>query len=208
MNKKNVTIAICGLLAFLMLLPLFYYVGMMNNKQPSDPIQGLVPDEDHILGVVLITNEECQEELLSCTKERVCEFYKDEINSIASLAKWLDENDNTYALISDGDRHNPNMYILCNGSEAMEDYKQDFISDEIVCKRSKTDTGTEKQIILHPEKEGHIWLLYTRKGEPGSYYLYDQQVLYTGDDKWQIEQTTYGEYGYRTYEHHVSIVIG
>lgn len=208
MNKKNVAKAICAALIFLMMLPLFYYIGRLNQKMPGDPIQKLVPDEDHIIGVVLITNDECQEELLSYTENRICEFHTDEVNSIATLSEWLHRKDNIYAIISDGGRHNPNMYVLCNGSETMEDYKQDFVSDTIICKRAANENGTEKEIEIHPVQEGHIWLVYTRKDEPGSYYLYDQQLIYTETNSWKTEQTYYGKYRNKTYEHHISIVVG
>ena len=143
MNRKNVVKTICGALLFLLVLPLFYYVGKLNDKMPGDPIQHLVPDEDHIIGVALITDEECQKELLSYTENRICEFYTDEVNSLATLANWLDRRGNIYAIISDGARHNPNMYILCNGSDEMKDYRNDFVSDMIVCKRSVNEKGTE-----------------------------------------------------------------
>ena len=206
MNRKNVVKTICGALLFLLVLPLFYYVGKMNDKMPGDPIQHLVPDEDHILGVTLITDEECQKELLSYTENRICEFYTDEVNSLATLADWLDRRGNIYAIISDGARHNPNMYILCNGSDEMEDYRNDFISDMIVCKRSVNEKGTEKEIVIHYD-QGHIWLICTRKDEPGSYYLKDQDVIFTGTNTWKKEETAYAEYNGRTYEHHVVVAV-
>ena len=206
MNRKNVVKTICGALLFLLVLPLFYYVGKLNDKMPGDPIQHLVPDEDHIIGVALITDEECQKELLSYTKDRICEFYTDEVNSLATLADWLEIRGNIYAVISDGDRHNPNMYILCNGSDEMEDYRNDFISDMIVCKRSVNEKGTEKEIVIHYD-QGHIWLIYTRKDEPGSYYLRDQYVIFTGTNAWRTEETAYAEYNGRTYEHHVVVAV-
>ncbi|MBQ1911282.1 MAG: hypothetical protein II174_07150 [Erysipelotrichaceae bacterium] len=174
---------------------------------PGDPIQHLVPDEDHIIGVALITDEESQKELLSYTENGICEFYTDEVNSLATLADWLEIRGNIYAVISDGARHNPNMYILCNGSDEMEDYQKDYISDMIVCKRSVTDNGTEKEIRIFPDKEGHIWLICTRKDEPGSYYLRDQDVIFTGTNAWRTEETAYAEYNGRTYEHHVVVAV-
>ena len=206
MNRKNVVKTICGALLFLLVLPLFYYVGKMNDKMPGDPIQHLVPDEDHILGVTLITDEECQKELLSYTKDRICEFYTDEVNSLATLADWLEIRGNIYAVISDGDRHNPNMYILCNGSDEMEDYRNDFISDMIVCKRSVNEKGTEKEIVIHYD-QGHIWLICTKKDEPGSYYLRDQDIIKTDLNAWRIGSTAYAEYNGRTYEHHVVVAV-
>ena len=206
MNRKNVVKTICGALLFLLVLPLFYYVGKLNDKMPGDPIQHLVPDEDHIIGVALITDEECQKELLSYTKDRICEFYTDEVNSLATLANWLDRRGNIYAIISDGARHNPNMYILCNGSDEMEDYRNDFVSDMIVCKRSVNEKGTEKEIVIHYD-QGHGWLIYTRKDEPGSYYLRDQDVIFTGTNAWRTEETAYAEYNGRTYEHHISVTV-
>ena len=206
MNRKNVVKTICGALLFLLVLPLFYYVGKLNDKMPGDPIQHLVPDEDHIIGVALITDEECQKELLSYTKDRICEFYTDEVNSLATLADWLEIRGNIYAVISDGARHNPNMYILCNGSDEMEDYRNDFISDMIVCKRSVNEKGTEKEIVIHYD-QGHIWLIYTRKDEPGSYYLRDQDVIFTGTNAWRTEETAYADYNGRTYEHHVVVAV-
>ena len=202
MNRKNVVKTICGALLFLLVLPLFYYVGKLNDKMPGDPIQHLVPDEDHIIGVALITDEECQKELLSYTENRICEFYTDEVNSLATLANWLDRRGNIYAIISDGARHNPNMYILCNGSDEMKDYRNDFVSDMIVCKRSVNEKGTEKEIVIHYD-QGHIWLIYTRKDEPGSYYLRDQRLVKTDLNAWRIGSTAYAEYNGRTYEHHV-----
>ena len=206
MNRKNVVKTICGALLFLLVLPLFYYVGKLNDKMPGDPIQRLVPDEDHIIGVALITDEECQKELLSYTKDRICEFYTDEVNSLATLADWLEIRGNIYAVISDGDRHNPNMYILCNGSDEMEDYQKDFVSDRIVCKRSVNEKGTEKEIVIHYD-QGHGWLIYTRKDEPGSYYLRDQDVIFTGTNAWRTEETAYADYNGRTYEHHVVVAV-
>ena len=206
MNRKNVVKTICGALLFLLVLPLFYYVGKLNDKMPGDPIQHLVPDEDHIIGVALITDEECQKELLSYTKDRICEFYTDEVNSLATLADWLDRRGNIYAIISDGDRHNPNMYILCNGSDEMEDYQKDFISDMIVCKRSVNEKGTEKEIVIHYD-QGHIWLICTKKDEPGSYYLRDQRLVKTDLNAWRIGSTAYAEYNGRTYEHHISVTV-
>ena len=206
MNRKNVVKTICGALLFLLVLPLFYYVGKLNDKMPGDPIQRLVPDEDHIIGVALITDEECQKELLSYTKDRICEFYTDEVNSLATLANWLDRRGNIYAIISDGDRHNPNMYILCNGSDEMKDYRNDFVSDMIVCKRSVNEKGTEKEIVIHYD-QGHIWLIYTRKDEPGSYYLRDQRFVKTDLNAWRIGSTAYAEYNGRTYEHHVVVAV-
>ena len=206
MNRKNVVKTICGALLFLLVLPLFYYVGKLNDKMPGDPIQHLVPDEDHIIGVALITDEECQKELLSYTENGICEFYTDEVNSLATLANWLDRRGNIYAIISDGARHNPNMYILCNGSDEMKDYRNDFISDMIVCKRSVNEKGTEKEIVIHYD-QGHIWLIYTRKDEPGSYYLKDQDVIFTGTNAWRTEETAYAEYNGRTYEHHISVTV-
>ena len=206
MNRKNVVKTICGALLFLLVLPLFYYVGKLNDKMPGDPIQRLVPDEDHIIGVALITDEECQKELLSYTKDRICEFYTDEVNSLATLADWLEIRGNIYAVISDGDRHNPNMYILCNGSDEMEDYRNDFISDMIVCKRSVNEKGTEKEIVIHYD-QGHIWLICTRKDEPGSYYLRDQDIIKTDLNAWRIGSTAYAEYNGRTYEHHVVVTV-
>ena len=206
MNRKNVVKTICGALLFLLVLPLFYYVGKLNDKMPGDPIQRLVPDEDHIIGVALITDEECQKELLSYTKDRICEFYTDEVNSLATLADWLDRRGNIYAIISDGDRHNPNMYILCNGSDEMEDYRNDFISDMIVCKRSVNEKGTEKEIVIHYD-QGHIWLICTKKDEPGSYYLRDQRLVKTDLNAWRIGSTAYAEYNGRTYEHHVVVAV-
>ena len=206
MNRKNVVKTICGALLFLLVLPLFYYVGKLNDKMPGDPIQRLVPDEDHIIGVALITDEECQKELLSYTKDRICEFYTDEVNSLATLADWLDRRGNIYAIISDGDRHNPNMYILCNGSDEMEDYRNDFISDMIVCKRSVNEKGTEKEIVIHYD-QGHIWLICTKKDEPGSYYLRDQDIIKTDLNAWRIGSTAYAEYNGRTYEHHVVVAV-
>ena len=206
MNRKNVVKTICGALLFLLVLPLFYYVGKLNDKMPGDPIQHLVPDEDHIIGVALITDEECQKELLSYTKDRICEFYTDEVNSLATLADWLDRRGNIYAIISDGDRHNPNMYILCNGSDEMEDYRNDFISDMIVCKRSVNEKGTEKEIVIHYD-QGHIWLICTKKDEPGSYYLRDQDIIKTDLNAWRIGSTAYAEYNGRTYEHHVVVAV-
>ena len=173
---------------------------------PGDPIQHLVPDEDHIIGVALITDEECQKELLSYTKDRICEFYTDEVNSLATLADWLEIRGNIYAVISDGDRHNPNMYILCNGSDEMEDYRNDFVSDMIVCKRSVNEKGTEKEIVIHYD-QGHGWWIYTRKDEPGSYYLRNQDVIFTGTNAWRTEETAYAEYNGRTYEHHVVVAV-
>ena len=205
MNRKNVVKTICGALLFLLVLPLFYYVGKMNDKMPGDPIQRLVPDEDHIIGVALITDEESQKELLSYKKNGICEFYTDEVNSLATLADWLEIRGNIYAVISDGDRHNPNMYILCNGSDEMEDYRNDFISDMIVCKRSVNEKGTEKEIVIHYD-QGHIWLIYTRKDEPGSYYLRDQRLVKTDLNAWRIGSTAYAEYNGRTYEHHVVVL--
>ena len=207
MNRKNVVKTICGTLLFLLVLPLFYYVGKLNDKMPGDPIQRLVPDEDHIIGVALITVEESQKELLSYTENGICEFYTDEVNSLATLADWLEIRGNIYAVISDGARHNPNMYILCNGSDEMEDYQKDYISDMIVCKRSVTDNGTEKEIRIFPDKQGHIWLICTRKDEPGSYYLRDQDVIFTGTNAWRKEETAYAEYNGRTYEHHVVVAV-
>ncbi len=206
MNRKNVVKTICGALLFLLVLPLFYYVGKLNDKMPGDPIQHLVPDEDHIIGVALITDEECQKELLSYTKDRICEFYTDEVNSLATLADWLDRRGNIYAIISDGARHNPNMYILCNGSDEMKDYRNDFVSDMIVCKRSVNEKGTEKEIVIHYD-QGHIWLIYTRKDEPGSYYLRDQRLVKTDLNAWRIGSTAYAEYNGRTYEHHVVVTV-
>ena len=206
MNRKNVVKTICGALLFLLVLPLFYYVGKLNDKMPGDPIQHLVPDEDHIIGVALITDEECQKELLSYTKDRICEFYTDEVNSLATLADWLEIRDNIYAVISDGARHNPNMYILCNGSDEMEDYQKDFISDMIVCKRSVNEKGTEKEIVIHYD-QGHIWLICTKKDEPGSYYLRDQRLVKTDLNAWRIGSTAYAEYNGRTYEHHVVVAV-
>ena len=206
MNRKNVVKTICGALLFLLVLPLFYYVGKLNDKMPGDPIQRLVPDEDHIIGVALITDEECQKELLSYTKDRICEFYTDEVNSLATLANWLEKRGNIYAIISDGDRHNPNMYILCNGSDEMKDYRNDFVSDRIVCKRSVNEKGTEKEIVIHYD-QGHIWLIYTRKDEPGSYYLRDQRLVKTDLNAWRIGSTAYAEYNGRTYEHHVVVTV-
>ena len=206
MNRKNVVKTICGALLFLLVLPLFYYVGKLNDKMPGDPIQRLVPDEDHIIGVALITDEECQKELLSYTKDRICEFYTDEVNSPATLADWLEIRGNIYAVISDGDRHNPNMYILCNGSDEMEDYRNDFISDMIVCKRSVNEKGTEKEIVIHYD-QGHIWLICTKKDEPGSYYLRDQDIIKTDLNAWRIGSTAYAEYNGRTYEHHVVVAV-
>ncbi len=206
MNRKNVVKTICGALLFLLVLPLFYYVGKLNDKMPGDPIQRLVPDEDHIIGVALITDEECQKELLSYTKDRICEFYTDEVNSLATLADWLEIRGNIYAVISDGDRHNPNMYILCNGSDEMEDYRNDFISDMIVCKRSVNEKGTEKEIVIHYD-QGHIWLICTKKDEPGSYYLRDQDIIKTDLNAWRIGSTAYAEYNGRTYEHHVVVAV-
>ena len=206
MNRKNVVKTICGALLFLLVLPLFYYVGKLNDKMPGDPIQRLVPDEDHIIGVALITDEECQKELLSYTKDRICEFYTDEVNSLATLADWLEIRGNIYAVISDGDRHNPNMYILCNGSDEMKDYRNDFVSDRIVCKRSVNEKGTEKEIVIHYD-QGHIWLIYTRKDEPGSYYLRDQRLVKTDLNAWRIGSTAYAEYNGRTYEHHISVTV-
>ena len=206
MNRKNVVKTICGALLFLLVLPLFYYVGKLNDKMPGDPIQHLVPDEDHIIGVALITDEECQKELLSYTKDRICEFYTDEVNSLATLADWLEIRDNIYAVISDGARHNPNMYILCNGSDEMEDYQKDFISDMIVCKRSVNEKGTEKEIVIHYD-QGHIWLICTKKDEPGSYYLRDQRLVKTDLNAWRIGSTAYAEYNGRTYEHHISVTV-
>ena len=206
MNRKNVVKTICGALLFLLVLPLFYYVGKLNDKMPGDPIQHLVPDEDHIIGVALITDEESQKELLSYKKNGICEFYTDEVNSLATLADWLEIRGNIYAVISDGDRHNPNMYILCNGSDEMEDYQKDFISDMIVCKRSVNEKGTEKEIVIHYD-QGHIWLIYTRKDEPGSYYLRDQRLVKTDLNAWRIGSTAYAEYNGRTYEHHVVVAV-
>ena len=206
MNRKNVVKTICGALLFLLVLPLFYYAGKLNDKMPGDPIQRLVPDEDHIIGVALITDEECQKELLSYTKDRICEFYTDEVNSLATLADWLEKRGNIYAIISDGDRHNPNMYILCNGSDEMEDYRNDFISDMIVCKRSVNEKGTEKEIVIHYD-QGHIWLICTKKDEPGSYYLRDQDIIKTDLNAWRIGSTAYAEYNGRTYEHHVVVAV-
>ena len=207
MNKKNTIIAICGIYAFLMIIPVFYFVGLKTGSMPGDPIQHLVPDEDHIIGVALITDEESQKELLSYTENGICEFYTDEVNSLATLADWLEIRGNIYAFISDGARHNPNMYILCNGSDEMEDYQKDYISDMIVCKRSVTDNGTEKEIRIFPDKQGHIWLICTRKDEPGSYYLRDQDVIFTGTNAWRTEETAYAEYSGRTYEHHVVVAV-
>ena len=206
MNRKNVVKTICGALLFLLVLPLFYYVGKLNDKMPGDPIQHLVPDEDHIIGVALITDEECQKELLSYTKDRICEFYTDEVNSLATLADWLEIRGNIYAVISDGARHNPNMYILCNGSDEMKDYRNDFVSDMIVCKRSVNEKGTEKEIVIHYD-QGHIWLICTRKDEPGSYYLRDQRLVKTDLNAWRIGSTAYAEYNGRTYEHHVVVAV-
>ena len=206
MNRKNVVKTICGALLFLLVLPLFYYVGKLNDKMPGDPIQHLVPDEDHIIGVALITDEECQKELLSYTKDRICEFYTDEVNSLATLADWLEKRGNIYAIISDGDRHNPNMYILCNGSDEMKDYRNDFVSDMIVCKRSVNEKGTEKEIVIHYD-QGHIWLICTKKDEPGSYYLRDQDIIKTDLNAWRIGSTAYAEYNGRTYEHHVVVAV-
>ena len=207
MNKKNTIIAICGIYAFLMIIAVFYYISFTRSPMPGDPIQHLVPDEDHIIGVALITDEESQKELLSYTENGICEFYTDEINSLATLADWLEIRGNIYAVISDGARHNPNMYILCNGSDEMEDYQKDYISDMIVCKRSVTDNGTEKEIRIFPDKQGHIWLICTRKDEPGSYYLKDQDVIFTGTNTWKKEETAYAEYNGRTYEHHVVVAV-
>jgi len=206
MNKKNTIIAICGIYAFLMIIPVFYFVGLKTGFMPGDPIQHLVPDEDHILGVALITDEESQKELLSYKKNGICEFYTDEVNSLATLADWLEKRGNIYAIISDGDRHNPNMYILCNGSDEMEDYQKDFVSDRIVCKRSVNEKGTEKEIVIHYD-QGHIWLIYTRKDEPGSYYLRDQRLVKTDLNAWRIGSTAYAEYNGRTYEHHVVVAV-
>ena len=206
MNRKNVVKTICGALLFLLVLPLFYYVGKLNDKMPGDPIQHLVPDEDHIIGVALITDEESQKELLSYTENGICEFYTDEVNSLATLADWLEIRGNIYAIISDGARHNPNMYILCNGSDEMEDYQKDFISDMIVCKRSVNEKGTEKEIVIHYD-QGHIWLICTKKDEPGSYYLRDQDIIKTDLNAWRIGSTAYAEYNGRTYEHHVVVAI-
>ena len=206
MNRKNVVKTICGALLFLLVLPLFYYVGKLNDKMPGDPIQHLVPDEDHIIGVALITDEECQKELLSYTKDRICEFYTDEVNSLATLADWLEIRGNIYAVISDGDRHNPNMYILCNGSDEMKDYRNDFVSDMIVCKRSVNEKGTEKEIVIHYD-QGHIWLICNKKDEPGSYYLRDQDIIKTDLNAWRIGSTAYAEYNGRTYEHHVVVTV-
>ena len=206
MNRKNVVKTICGALLFLLVLPLFYYVGKLNDKMPGDPIQHLVPDEDHIIGVALITDEECQKELLSYTKDRICEFYTDEVNSLATLADWLEIRGNIYAIISDGARHNPNMYILCNGSDEMKDYRNDFVSDMIVCKRSVNEKGTEKEIVIHYD-QGHIWLICTKKDEPGSYYLRDQDIIKTDLNAWRIGSTAYAEYNGRTYEHHVVVAV-
>ncbi|MCR5096695.1 MAG: hypothetical protein K6A70_08155 [Erysipelotrichaceae bacterium] len=58
MNKKNSIIAICGIYAFLMTIPVFYFVGLKTGFMPGDPIQHLVSNEDHIIGVSLITDEE------------------------------------------------------------------------------------------------------------------------------------------------------
>ena len=206
MNRKNVVKTICGALLFLLVLPLFYYVGKLNDKMPGDPIQRLVPDEDHIIGVALITDEESQKELLSYTENGICEFYTDEVNSLATLADWLEIRGNIYAVISDGDRHNPNMYILCNGSDEMEDYQKDYISDMIVCKRSVNEKGTEKEIVIHYD-QGHIWLICTKKDEPGSYYLRDQDIIKTDLNAWRIGSTAYAEYNGRTYEHHVVVAV-
>ena len=206
MNRKNVVKTICGALLFLLVLPLFYYVGKLNDRMPGDPIQHLVPDEDHIIGVALITDEESQKELLSYTENGICEFYTDEVNSLATLADWLEIRGNIYAVISDGARHNPNMYILCNGSDEMEDYQKDFVSDRIVCKRSVNEKGTEKEIVIHYD-QGHIWLIYTRKDEPGSYYLRDQRLVKTDLNAWRIGSTAYAEYNGRTYEHHISVTV-
>ena len=206
MNRKNVVKTICGALLFLLVLPLFYYVGKLNDKMPGDPIQRLVPDEDHIIGVALITDEESQKELLLYTENGICEFYTDEVNSLATLADWLEIRGNIYAVISDGDRHNPNMYILCNGSDEMEDYRNDFISDMIVCKRSVNEKGTEKEIVIHYD-QGHIWLICTKKDEPGSYYLRDQDIIKTDLNAWRIGSTAYAEYNGRTYEHHVVVAV-
>lgn len=206
MNRKNVVKTICGALLFLLVLPLFYYVGKLNDKMPGDPIQRLVPDEDHIIGVALITDEESQKELLSYTENGICEFYTDEVNSLATLADWLEIRGNIYAFISDGARHNPNMYILCNGSDEMEDYQKDFISDMIVCKRSVNEKGTEKEIVIHYD-QGHIWLICTKKDEPGSYYLRDQDIIKTDLNAWRIGSTAYAEYNGRTYEHHVVVAV-
>ena len=206
MNKKNTIIAICGIYAFLMIIPVFYFVGLKTGSMPGDPIQHLVPDEDHIIGVALITDEESQKELLSYTENGICEFYTDEVNSLATLADWLEIRGNIYAVISDGDRHNPNMYILCNGSDEMEDYRNDFISDMIVCKRSVNEKGTEKEIVIHYD-QGHIWLICTKKDEPGSYYLRDQDIIKTDLNAWRIGSTAYAEYNGRTYEHHVVVAV-
>ena len=55
--------------------------------------------------------------------------------------------------------------------------------------------------------QGHIWLIYTRKDEPGSYYLRDQRLVKTDLNAWRIGSTAYAEYNGRTYEHHVVVAV-
>ena len=63
----------------------------------------------------------------------------------------------------------------------------------LVCKRSVSETGTKKEIAIHYD-QGHEWLICTRKDEPGSYYLTDQDFIKTDLNVWRKEEKAYAEY--------------
>ena len=176
----------------------------IERTKPGYPKESLYPNEDHVIGFALIMDDDSQKELLSYTKDGICEYRTDNINSLYTLSEWFVSNENQYAIISDGSLYNPNMYILANGIDpGFEDYE----TEDIVCRREKTDEGTNKQIVFRTDKHGYIWLIYMKAEGGGSYYLKDTRIYFDGSDKYELDETYHAGCLDKQYSHHIGIEI-
>jgi len=195
-NKAlNERIIIVFLLAMSLLL--------FSCSEPGDPIQSLVPEEDHVIGIALIENRETQELLLNNTADDICE-YQSKIDTISSFEKWLYNNGNQYAIINDGNGHNPNMYVSCNETHSS---LKDYDHNGFTCIRSKDDDGTNKEIKILTGKECDLWLIYTKKDSPGSYYLKKDKKLSTDSGSYTFEQCYSAKISAKEYRHSIIITV-
>ena len=206
-NKRNIII-VSGIFLFVVLALILFISESRIPGRSRHKNEEYFADIDHVIGVAMITSEDLDSELRSYISDGICEYRTDRVNSVATLAQYLEEKDNVFAIIADGTPYNPNMYVLCNGWGQMEDPKGDFVSDEIVCTRIKNNDGTDKKIEISTDKHGYLWLIYTKKEGGGSYYLKDTGFFFDGAKEYELKETYPAKTTFqKTYSHHIEVRI-
>ncbi len=172
----------------------------------------MVPDQDHVIGFVIINNPEIQKELEGLSKDGIyyCNYQKD--SSLSAFVTWLYENGNHYAYISDPSPAWPYMEIECDGNSP-EDwkpqfYEYDYEGTHFVGKGKKCNQGTYKELVFKTEFNGSLWLLYAKKNQVGSFYLKStNKQLKNNEDHFEYDQIYHSEKLFFKYNHRIKIEI-